>query len=194
MSEPLLQLDTHLYEQLDIAALQRSLAIQLPLVSSIGSLRASILGTHVYQFAVSNNCAAIDRVVLLLRQYRIDWPAQLGEEVHCCALLRSEGRGQEDWLTTYLTEAEHLLMVAASVSQTAAQVAEDLRQYQIYACAHLLGEQHRPNFLKLEEIEALLDPKTKKASALFARQFCERQRKPELLARELATHFSAFKP
>lgn len=194
MSEPLLRLDTHLYEQLDIAALQRALAIQLPLVSCIGSLRASILGAHLYQFAVSNNCAAIDRVVLLLRQYRTDWPAKLSDEVHCCALLRSEGRGDEDWLTTYLSEAEHLLIVAASVSEAPAQVAEDLRQYQIYACAHLLGEQQRPDFLKLEEIEALLDQKTQKASALFARQFCERLRKPELLARELAAHFSEFKP
>jgi len=54
--------------------------------------------------------------------------------------------------------------------------------------------QQRPDFLKLEEIEALLDQKTHKASALFAQQFCERLRKPELLARELAAHFSAFKP
>lgn len=34
-----------------------------------------------------------------------------------------------------------------------------------------LYEQQRPDFLKLEEIEALLDQKTHNASALFARQF-----------------------
>ena len=46
MSEGLLKLNTHLYDQLDMKALQRALNIQLPLVEQIGSVRASVLGMH----------------------------------------------------------------------------------------------------------------------------------------------------
>lgn len=191
MSELSLSIDTHLYDNLDMPALQRALKIQLPLVEQLGSLRASILGMHIYQFATTENCAALDRVVILLKEYKADWPEELRLELERAALLRLQ-QAQADWQVVYRSEAEHLLLLAAFSSPGRESMSQSLRQYQLYACTHLLGEPNRPAFLKLDEIEALLHPKTRHSVSLFARQFSERQRKPELLARELATHYAAL--
>ena len=192
MSGQQLQLYTHLYDQLDMKALQRALCIQLPLVEQIGSVRASILGMHIYQFALGANCAHIDRVINLLDEYRVDWPEGLNDEISACARLRAAGDGVESWHRVYRSEAQHLLSLAATLVPDVQGVAEKLRQYQVYACPHLLGDEGMPGFFKLDEIEALLAPDTLEPSALFARQFCERQRKPELIARELSAHFAEF--
>lgn len=191
MSELEFKFDTHLYDNLDMAALQRALKIQLPLVEQLGSLRASIIGMHIYQFVLNQNCAALDRVVLLLREYKAMWPDELRTELECAALLRAEER-QPDWQQVYRSEAEHLLLLAAFSAPERDSLNQSLRQYQLYACSHLLGDRGKPGFLTLEEIEALLHPQTRHPVSLFARQFSERQRKPELLARELATHFAAL--
>jgi len=192
MSEGLLKLNTHLYDQLDMRALQRALNIQLPLVEQIGSVRASILGVHCYQFALSANCAHIDRIINLLNEYRASWPEALSDEISACARLRAIGDSEESWYRVYQSEAQHLLSLAASLEPDAAGVADKLRQYQIYACSHLLGDDGMPGFFTLDEIETLLAPQTLVQSALFARQFSARQRKPELIARELSAHFAEF--
>ncbi len=194
MSEQLLRLNTHLYDQLDMKALQRALNIQLPLVEQIGSVRASILGMHSYQFVISANCAHIDRIINLLNEYHADWPEALSEEISACARLRAVGGSGESWHRVYQSEAQHLLSLAATLVPNSRGLAEKLRQYQVYACPHLLGDEGMPEFFKLEEIENLLAPETFEQSALFARQFSERQRKPELIARELSAHFAEFTP
>lgn len=192
MSHPCLQLNTHLYDQLDMKALRRALNIQLPLVEQIGSVRASILGMHSYHFALTANCAHIDRIINLLNEYRTSWPEALSDEISVCARLRAAGDGDESWYKVYQSEAQHLLSLAATLAPEAQGVADKLRQYQIYACPHLLGDEGMPSFFTLEEIETLLEPQTLVQSALFARQFSERQRKPELIARELSAHFAEF--
>lgn len=174
-------------------ALRRALRLQLPLVESIGSVRASLIGAQAYQFALTSNCAAIDRIVLLLQGYRTGWPHGLEDEIRETAKLRAEQRGIEDWPEVYRSEAQHLLLLARASAPQMADVAHRLRQYQVYACAHLLGDLGRPGFFSIEEIEALLAPDSQQISAIFARQFCERLRKPELLARELAAQFAEFK-
>lgn len=192
MSEGLLKLNTHLYDQLDMKALQRALNIQLPLVGQIGSVRASVLGMHCYQFALSANCAHVDRIINLLNEYRADWPEALRNEISACARLRAAGNSEESVHRVYQSEAQHVLSLAATLVPDAQGVADKLRQYQIYACPHLLGDEGMPGFFTLEEIETLLEPQTRVPSALFARQFSERQRKPELIARELSAHFAEF--
>lgn len=194
MSGQLLQLNTHLYDQLDMSALQRALNIQLPLVEQIGSLRASILGLHSYHFALGANCAHIDRVINLLNEYRVAWPQVLSDEISACARLRAAGDGEESWHRVYRSEAQHILVLAATLVPDTQGAAEKLRQYQVYACAHLLGDEGMPAFFKLDEIAAFLTPETLEPSALFARQFSQRQRKPELIARELSAHFADFTP
>lgn len=191
MSEFELNFDTHLYDNLDMAALRRALKIQLPLVEQLGSLRASIVGMHIYQFALTQNWAALDRVVLLLCEYKASWPEALRTELEQAAVLRADERSP-DWQQVYRSEAEHLLLLAAFSSPARDAMNHSLRQYQLYACSHLLGDKDKPAFLTLEEIEALLQPQTCHPVSLFARQFSERQRKPELLARELAAHFAAL--
>lgn len=192
MSEGLLQLNTHIYDQLDMKALQRALNIQLPLVEQIGSVRASVLGVHCYQFALNANCAHVDRIINLLNEYRANWPEGLSAEISACARLRAAGESEDSWHSVYKSEAQHLLSLAATLVPDAKDVADKLRQYQIYACPHLLGDEGMPSFFTLEEIESLLAPQTLVQSALFARQFSERQRKPELIARELSAHFAEF--
>ena len=192
MNDILLTLETHLYDHLNMGALQRALQVQLPLVEKIGSVRASLLGMHTYHFALTENCSAIDRIIILLDEYRSEWPEALATEVRRCAHLRSTAANSDSWHTTYRSEAQHLLMLAAASTTSHEGLAERLRQYQIYACAHLLGNSGYPPFLKQAEIADLLSKETSEPAALFARQFCERQRKPELLARELAAHFAAL--
>ena len=192
MSDELLRLDTHLYEQLDMTALRRALSLQLPLVESVGTLRSSLLGMHLYLFALHQNCHALDRILILLKEYRSPWPASLEQELTCSAELRAQGSNRDDWLAVYRTEAQHLLVLAARSSAQTSELARRLHSYQIYACAHLLGQPSRPSFFERSEIEELLDPKTGEPAVLFARQFCERQRKPELIARELASYYQPF--
>ena len=192
MSDELLQFDTHLYEQLDMAALRRALSLQLPLVESIGTLRSSLLGMHLYQFALHQNCHALDRILILLKEYRSPWPASLAQELTRSAELRAQGVNRDDWPAVYRNEAQHLLVLAARSSAEATDLAQRLHRYQIYACAHLLGQQSRPRFFERSDIEDMLGPKTREPAVLFARQFCERQRKPELIARELASYYQPF--
>ena len=186
-----LQIDTHLYDHLNMPALQRALAVQLPLVEQLGSIRASIVGMHIYQFTLSSNPAYLDRVVLLLKEYSADWPSAIRGEIERSAAARETG-ASSDWHSAYRNEAEHLLLLAALSRPATEDIAQLLRHYQLYACSHLLGADNRPAYLKLEEIDALLAPNTTYSVSLFARQFSERQRKPELIIRELETHFAPF--
>ncbi|HSG03488.1 MAG TPA: hypothetical protein VLA39_07105 [Marinobacterium sp.] len=193
MSDLRLDLDTHLYDQLDMPALQRAFKIQLPLVERLGSLRASIIGMHIYQFALSENAAYVDRVLLLLQEYKAKGPEAMTMELVRAAQLRSEYR-PTDWLIIYRHEAEHLLLLAALCQPWHPRLEQALRQYQLYACSHLLGATNRPAFLQHSDIETLLRPNNGQPVNLFTRQFSERLRKPELIARELATHFAAINP
>lgn len=192
MNDLLLELDTQVYDRLDMSALQRALRIQLALVESLGSLRASLLGMHLYHFALIDNCTAVDRVILLLAQYGCDWPEALKAEVGNCAKLRFEQHNSDDWQQSYRAEAEYILTLASASTHQREQLVERLRQYQIYACPHLLGAQGLPAFFETQQIEALLDPQNSAPAVLYARQFSERLRKPELLARELAQYYAQF--
>lgn len=181
-----------LYDRLDMKALQRALELQLPLVKTLGSLEASLIGMLVYYFAHTENCAAIDRIVLKLNDKKLDWPKALEYELAKCASLREQRRELSDWSAIYQIEARYILLLAHYSNNRKVDKAAFLKQYQLYACSHLLGGEDRPPFLNTEAIEQLIDPQSNEHVACYAQQYCKRHNKPELIERELTSHYSPF--
>lgn len=190
MIEPLISGNTNLFERVNMSALKRALDLQLPLLKSLGGLRASMMGMHVYTFALTNNSASIDRIVLQLQQKNIAWPQALITELQRCANLREQQQDVSEWADVYLNEARYLLLLAYNVSSDTQKPLEFLRTYQVYACSELLGLEQRPPFFTAEQIRVLIDPQSTEPVCCFAQQYCQRHRKPELLKRELAAQFA----